>query len=145
MNPGAGYRFIRTASGVTLDTTDPFPSVGQQQPQHPFQVTYDGTNVRVRSGTVNNEVMPDQEFPVAKNVTRMIYIECHASSPPTAFPTSVTCDFAATVPADTSSTGYKLIAEIANGVVTQHVFTALGGERHAYENPAFTYYYFWRS
>lgn len=26
MNPGSGYRFTRTASGITLDTTEPFPS-----------------------------------------------------------------------------------------------------------------------
>lgn len=145
MNPGAGYRFTQTASGVSLDTTDPFPGDRQQQGLHPFQATYDGTNVKVRSGTVNNEVMPDQEFPIANNVTKQIYIECHAASPPTAFPTSVTCDFADAVPADDTSTGYKLIATIANGVVTQHVYTALGGERHEYQNPALSVYYFWRS
>lgn len=145
MNPGSGYRFTRTGTGVTLDTTDPFPSDRQQQPLHPFQVRYDGTNVKVRSGTVNNELMPDQEFPIANNVVKQIYIECHASAAPTAFPTSVTCDFDDTVPADDASTGYKLIATIDNGVVQQHVFTALGGERHAFVNPAVTVYYFWRS
>lgn len=145
MNPGAGYRFTQTASGVSLDTTDPFPSNTQNQPLHPFEVRYDGTNVKVRSGTVNNEVMPDQEFPIANNVTKQIYIECHASEPPTAFPTSVTCDFGNTVPADDTGTGYKLIATIANGVITQYVYTSLGGERHKYENPAAVYYYFWRS
>lgn len=145
MNPGSGYRFTRTASGVTLDTTEPFPSNTQQQPLHPFQVRYDGTNVKVRSGTVNNELMPDQEFPIANNVTKQIYIECHAAEPPTAFPTSVTCDFGNTVPADDTGTGYKLIATITNGVVTQHVYTSLGGERHKYENPSAVYYYFWRS
>lgn len=145
MNPGSGYRVTRTASGTSIDTTEPFPSLSQQQGLHPFQVRYDGVNVRVRSGTVNNEILPDQEFPVAKDVVKQIYIECHASSAPTAFPTSVTCDFADTVPADDSTTGYKLIATITNGVVQQHVYTALGGERHEYENPVLTYYYFWRS
>ena len=56
----------------------------------------------------------------------------------------MTCDFGASVPADDASTGYVLIATITDGVVAQMVYTSLGGERHHYENPALTVYYFWR-
>lgn len=140
---GVGYGFTSSGFGFTLNTTPPFEIPSGDF--HPFQVRYDGAKAYVRSGSVNNEVMPDQELEIANNVTKQIYIECHASEPPTAFPTSVTCDFGNTVPADDTGTGYKLIATITNGVVTQYVYTSLGGERHKYENPAAVYYYFWRS
>lgn len=143
IQPGVGYGFSSSGFGFTINTTQPFDI--STQDLHPFQVRYDGAKALVRSGSVNNEVMPDQELEIANDVTKQIYIECHASEPPTAFPTSVTCDFGNTVPADDTGTGYKLIAEISNGVVTQYVYTSLGAERHKFENPAAVYYYFWRS
>jgi len=143
IQPGVGYGFSSSGFGFTLNTTPPF-DISTENP-HPFHVSYDGSKAYVRSGTVNNELLADQELTIPNNVTKQIYIECHASPAPTGFPTSVTCDFADAVPADDASTGYKLIAVIVNGVVTQHVYTALGGERHEYQNPALTTYYFWRS
>lgn len=143
--PGAGYRFVRTASGVSLDVSDPFPSKTPVEEQHPFKVTYDGTNAKVRSGTVNSVLMEDQDLAVPSTGTHYIYIECHASAPPTAFPTSVTCDFAGTMPTSDEDVGYVMIATINDSVVSQMVYTSLGAERHHYVNPEGTYYYFWRS
>ena len=61
MNPGSGYRFTRTASGVTLDTTDPFPSLTSSARQGPFTVVNlgkDGSDFKFKviAGQVDNLV-----------------------------------------------------------------------------------------
>lgn len=141
IQPGAGYGFTSSGFGISLNTTPPFIIGGDD---FPFRVFYSGETAYVRSGMVNNVVLPDQDFPVPNTGTHYVYIECHASAPPTGFPTSVTCDFASTMPTDDENVGYVLIATITEGVVAQMVYTSLGGERHHYENPSLTVYYFWR-
>lgn len=140
---GVGHGFSSSGFGFTLNTTPPFV-IDPPEVLHPFQVRYIGGTAYVRSGMVNNVVLEDQEFPVPEEGSFAIYIECHASPSPTAFPTSVTCDFATTVPANDASTGYVLIATIVDGVVTQYVYTSLNAQRNAFENPEVTLYYFWR-
>jgi hypothetical protein len=63
MNSGPGYRLTRTASGVSLDTTEPFPQSTLSASDHPFKcvlagsTTVSGTTTyyySVTPGTVNN-------------------------------------------------------------------------------------------
>lgn len=143
IQPGVGYGFNSSGFGISLNTAEPF-IISTPETLHPFQVRYIGGTAYVRSGMVNNVLLDDQEFPVPSTGTHYIYIECHAAAAPTEFPTSVTCDFGASVPSNDSSTGYVLIATIVDGVVAQQVSTSLNGQRNAFENPETTLYYFWR-
>ena len=62
IQPGVGYNFYSSGSGVSLDISDPFPSTTTQQ-THPFQVinvAYDAVGTcwtyQVVPGTLNNVV-----------------------------------------------------------------------------------------
>jgi hypothetical protein len=63
MQPGVGYRFISSSSGITLDIGDPWPENTVGPSKHPFYVTDLGPETvggtlsywfTVKPGTVNN-------------------------------------------------------------------------------------------
>ena len=79
MNPGVGYSLVRTVSGVSLDTTNPFPDKSTQSSDHPFRVFSAGSATvggseeyyfYVTAGTVNNlDPLMDDTGGTAKKMT----------------------------------------------------------------------------
>ena len=68
LQPGVGYNFDSSASGFTLDTSDPFPSNPVTSANHPFKVinlSYDSDGsawtYQVVPGTLNNYVAQIEE------------------------------------------------------------------------------------
>ena len=130
MQPGVGYRFISSSSGITLDIGDPWPepTVSNYRPLNPEIV---GDKVYVTPGTVNR-VVPlldgtaiDASTPPFLTVTEEGYItirlEYVAS---TFFPRTCEIVFYAgsVTPVDTETYGYYPLSKV-NSVTVDGVTT----------------------
>ena len=120
MQPGVGYRFISSSSGITLDIGDPWPepTVSNYRPLNPEIA---GDKVYVTPGTVNR-VVPllggtalDASTPPYLTVTAEGYITIRLQYvPATFFPRTCEIVFYAgsVTPADTATYGYYPLAKV---------------------------------
>ena len=88
MQPGVGYRFISSSSGISLDIGDPFPDNSQPY-VHPFQIINVSINAggkviyQVKSGTINN-IVPLIDDYISSTTVLLDRVTSGAADPPTA-------------------------------------------------------------
>lgn len=135
--PGAGYDIYEGADTVSLV----IDAAQAAEDSHPFKVTLSGLKFKVVPGTVNS-VMPTLDGTALDNATAPektisasghVYLKC-AHSAPTSFPSTITVEYASSVPADSDSYAYVDLAtiDVTSGKATkssQPVRTSLYGER----------------
>lgn len=112
--------------------------------EHPFQVHKDGVvdesaTWTVCSGTVNNKE-PSNKDDVITLQDGFIWLKCTASNS-ASFPIEVTIGSGTSVPADSDTAAYILIARITAGESTQLLSGSVWGDRLKVGNNTATYYY----
>ena len=96
MQPGVGYRFISSSSGVSLDIGDPWPT-NDALAAHPFQIINVRINAggkviyQVKSGAINN-IVPLLDDYISSTTVLLDRVTSGAPDPPTAELTSVNYD-----------------------------------------------------
>jgi hypothetical protein len=151
IQPGVGYTFQSESKGFSLQIDQP----GRRR--HPLEVYSNPNNgspaVSVWPGTVNG-VMPKISATYLDATTRpklsvgstgFIYVKVTRASGEV-FPKTVDVEFASTVPADTSTTGYFTIATVektGNSLkINQVISSSLIVGRQAYGASAAFFYWF---
>lgn len=138
LQDGVGYTLYQGPDGLRLELDNAGGTAGGS---HPFLVKLSGLKFKVVPGTVNSK-MPtldgtalDAKPAPEKTISASghVYLKC-AHSSGTAFPNTVTVEYATTVPADDDTYGYVDLATIvvASGDATktaQPVRTSLYGDR----------------
>ena len=87
MQPGVGYRFISSSSGVTLDIGDPWPD-STQVATNPLQVINVSINAggnvifQVKSGTLNNIVPTINDY-ITSTEVKLDRVTAGVADPPT--------------------------------------------------------------
>ena len=90
MQPGVGYRFISSSSGITLDIGDPWPD-NVTTSGHPFKIinvalrTSGGTTsvvYQVQSGTLNN-IVPTLDDYISSTQVKLDRVTSGVADPPT--------------------------------------------------------------
>ena len=87
MQPGVGYRFISSSSGVTLDIGDPWPD-STQAATNPLQIINVSINAggnviyQVKSGTINN-LVPLLDDYISSTQVKLDRVTSGAPDPPT--------------------------------------------------------------
>ena len=88
MQPGVGYRFISSSSGVTLDIGDPWPDSTQAASTNPLQVINVSINAggnviyQVKSGTINN-LVPLLDDYISSTQVKLDRVTSGVADPPT--------------------------------------------------------------
>jgi hypothetical protein len=92
MQPGVGYRFISSSSGISLDIGDPWPT-NETVAGHPFKIINVSINAggnvtyQVQSGTINN-IVPLLDDYISLEGVLLDRVTSGAPDPPTAELTS---------------------------------------------------------
>jgi hypothetical protein len=88
MQPGVGYRFISSSSGISLDIGDPWPT-NETVAGHPFKIINVSINAggnvtyQVQSGTINN-IVPLLDDYISSTTVLLDRVTSGAPDPPTA-------------------------------------------------------------
>ena len=88
MQPGVGYRFISSSSGISLDIGDPWPT-NETVPGHPFKIINVSINAggkviyQVQSGTINN-IVPLLDDYISSTTVLLDRVTSGLPDPPTA-------------------------------------------------------------
>ena len=96
MQPGVGYRFISSSSGISLDIGDPWPT-NETVPGHPFKIINVSINAggnviyQVQSGAINN-IVPLLDDYISSTTVLLDRVTAGVADPPTAELTSVNYD-----------------------------------------------------
>jgi hypothetical protein len=96
MQPGVGYRFISSSSGVTLDIGDPWPD-STQAATNPLQIINVSINAggnviyQVKSGTINN-LVPLLDDYISSTQVKLDRVTSGVADPPTGELTSTNYD-----------------------------------------------------
>ena len=96
MQPGVGYRFISSSSGISLDIGDPWPT-NETVAGHPFKIINVSINAggnviyQVQSGTINN-IVPLLDDYISSTTVLLNRVTSGVADPPTAELTSVNYD-----------------------------------------------------
>ena len=96
MQPGVGYRFISSSSGISLDIGDPWPT-NETVPGHPFKIINVSINAggnviyKVQSGTINN-IVPLLDDYISSTTVLLDRVTAGVADPPTAELTSGSYD-----------------------------------------------------
>ena len=87
MQPGVGYRFISSSSGVSLDIGDPWPT-NDTVAGHPFKIINVSINAggnviyQVKSGTINN-LVPLLDDYISSTQVKLDRVTSGVADPPT--------------------------------------------------------------
>jgi hypothetical protein len=96
MQPGVGYRFSSSSSGITLDIGDPWPD-NVATSGHPLKIINVSINAggnviyQVQSGTINN-IVPQLDDYISSTSVLLDRVTSGAANPPTAELTSSNYD-----------------------------------------------------
>ena len=96
MQPGVGYRFISSSSGISLDIGDPWPT-NETVAGHPFKIINVSINAggnviyQVQSGAINN-IVPLLDDYISSTTVLLNRVTSGVADPPTAELTSVNYD-----------------------------------------------------
>ena len=96
MQPGVGYRFISSSSGISLDIGDPWPT-SDALAAHPFQIINVSINsggkviYQVKSGAINN-IVPLIDDYISSTTVLLDRVTSGVADPPTAELTSANYD-----------------------------------------------------
>ena len=96
MQPGVGYRFISSSSGISLDIGDPWPT-NDAVATHPLKIINVSINAggkviyQVQSGIINN-IVPLLDDYISSTTVLLDRVTAGVANPPTAELTSVNYD-----------------------------------------------------
>ena len=96
MQPGVGYRFSSSSSGITLDIGDPWPT-NDAVATHPLKIINVSINAggnviyQVQSGTINN-IVPQLDDYISSTSVLLDRVTAGVANPPTAELTSSNYD-----------------------------------------------------